>query len=233
MDDFSNIINWENIFNKSEDFKNAKPFKFGFVEEFFKKDFYDKLYQTYPEFDETWEDGSDHSKSQLIRLWENYGHQDAVGERDDPQLSDAWNKLKRYAMTEEFVSNFRTFSGIEVTKFKLFRFVAYKKGGFQLPHIHNVGPSTLVIMIYLSKDWECGDPGGTYMSTDLDESNIVFEPHNLDNTMALFHDGPNAAHGARYITKNVVRRAIQITLEGYSEDSGWTGEPVNNKLIEI
>jgi len=233
MEDFSDIINWENIFNKSEDFKNAKPFKFGYVEEFFKRDFYDKLYQTYPKFDETWEDGSDHSKSQLVRLWENYGHQDAVGERDDPKLSDAWNKLKRYAMTEEFVSNFRKFSGVEVTKFKLFRFVAYKKGGFQLPHIHNVGPNTLVMMIYLSKDWENGDPGGTYMSTDLDESTIIFEPYNLDNSMALFHDGPNAAHGARYITKDVVRRAIQITLEGYSEESGWTGEPVNNKLIEL
>ena len=29
--------------------------------------------------------------------------------------------------------------------------MSYSKGGFQEPHIHNVGPSTLIIMIYLSK----------------------------------------------------------------------------------
>ena len=69
-----------------------------------------------------------------------------------------------------------------------------------------------------------GSPGGTYMASDVDESSIIFEPYNLDNSVAVFQDGPKAAHGIRLITKDVERRALQITLEGYSTDKGWTGE---------
>jgi len=46
---------------------------------------------------------------------------------------------------------------------------------------------------------------------------------NWKNIFALFHDSPNAIHGCRYITENVERRALQITLEYFSEDSGWSG----------
>jgi len=41
--------------------------------------------------------------------------------------------------------------------------------------------------------------------------------------MAIFLDGPNSWHGVRYITKDVVRQAVGITLEGYSPETGWTG----------
>ena len=41
--------------------------------------------------------------------------------------------------------------------------------------------------------------------------------------MALFHDGPNAAHGTRYVSKDVERRAFQITLEEWSPEKGWSG----------
>ena len=101
--------------------------------------------------------------------------------------------------------------------------MAYRNGGFQLPHVHNVGPSTVVIIFYFSKGWEKGDPGGTYIASDLDESDIIFEPYNLDNSMVIFQDSPKAIHGIRYITKDVERRAIQITLEEYNDETGWTG----------
>ena len=78
-------------------------------------------------------------------------------------------------------------------------------------------------MVYFSKNWKNGDPGGTYMATEEDESSIIFEPCNLDNSVAIFQDGPNAAHGVRYITKDVERHALSITLERYDEKSGWTG----------
>jgi len=232
LEDFTGIINWENVFKNSENFKNNPHFKFGFIEDFFVKDFYEKLYQTYPKIDETWIDGSDHSKSQLAKFWGNFGPKDVVEEGNDPSQSEEWNKFKRYSMTDEFINNFRKFSGVEVTKLKHFKFMSYRKGGFQLPHIHDVGPSTLVMMLYFSKDWPQGDPGGTYMSTDLDESTIVFEPYDLDNSLALFQDGPKAAHGVRYITKDVVRQALQITLEGYSKETGWTGDPKELNLTE-
>ena len=41
------------------------------------------------------------------------------------------------------------------------------------------------------------------MASEPDESSIIFEPYNLDNSIALFHDGPKAAHGVRYISKDI------------------------------
>lgn len=236
MEDFNNIINWENLLEKSIDFQNNKPFKFGFVEEFFDRNFYDKLYETYPKIDDSWSIINTPSKYQYAKFWNkpNSSELEILNDDPDTSVSDEWNKLKRYLLTDEFIKNFEKFSGLKNLKCKYFCFLAYKQGGFQLPHIHNFGPSTLTIMVYLSKGWEKGDPGGTYMSTEIDESTIIFEPYNLDNTMALFQDGPNAAHGARYITKNVVRQAVQITLEGYSESSGWTGgHGVENFISEL
>ena len=107
---------------------------------------------------------------------------------------------------------------------KFFRFIAYRNGGFQLPHIHNVGPTTLVLMFYFSKGWKEGEAGGTYMASEADESKIIFEPYALDNSLAIFHDGPKTAHGTRMITNNLERKALQITLEGWSKEERWSGE---------
>jgi len=76
------------------------------------------------------------------------------------------------------------------------------------------------VFVYFSKNWEDGDPGGTYLSDGVDESKIIFEPDDLDNTALLVLDGPEAAHGMRKITKDVERRAIQLTFEPLTND-GW------------
>jgi len=222
LEDFSEIINWENFFKHSDTFKNNTPFKFVNIEEFFKRPFYEKLYETYPKFDETWSQSTEFNKSQFVRGFgkNNYGEYAAPGE--DPKLSPEWNKLYRYFHTDEFVENFAKFSGVPVNKMKTFRFTLYRKGGFQLPHIHNEGPSTLIVFFYFSKGWEKGDPGGTYVASEEDESKIIFETQNLDNTMSMLQDGPLSAHGARYITKDVERRALQIYFEVYSEKEGWS-----------
>jgi hypothetical protein len=39
-----------------------------------------------------------------------------------------------------------------------------------------------------------GKEGGTYVTTEDDESKMVFEAYNLDNSTMIFHDGPFAAH---------------------------------------
>lgn len=218
------MINWNNLSKNSEDFKKRKPFKFGFVEEFFERGFYEKLYETFPKIDDTWTISNDLSKYQHYTTW----YPDPTKKELEilngkmPKVGKEWITLMKYAVTEEFIEKFRQFSGIEVNKCKYLGYIGYKQGGFQLPHIHNDGPSTLIIMLYFSKGWQKGDPGGTYMASDMDESTIIFEPYNLDNSMALFHDGPKAAHGVRYIEKNVVRQAFQICLENYSS-SGWSG----------
>lgn len=216
MEDFSNLVNWDNLYKNSETFKKNKPFKFGFVEEFFNGEFYEKLYQTYPKIDNTWNEANTLFKFQYGKLW------NAPNEVKDSSIAEEWRKLMRYACTDEFVKHFREYSGVEVTKCFNFGFMAYKQGGFQLPHIHNVGPSTLVLMFYFCKDWKKGDPGGTYMASKPDESSIIFESYNLDNTMAIFHDGPYSAHGMRYIEKDVVRQGFQITLEHFSPTHGWS-----------
>ena len=223
MEDFSNIVNWGSVSNQSDSFKNQTPFHFAFIEEFFERDFYKKLYETCPKIDETWTLAHTATKTQFTKYWNGIGPNDVVGYEDDPQYSEEWNKFKRHVQSEEFIEKVRKFSGVPVNKLKFFHFISYRKGGFQVPHFHNVGPSTLIFMIYLTKNWEKGDPGGTYAATEEDESSIIFEPYNLDNSAVVFHDGPKALHGVRLITKDIERRALYMTFEGYSTDKGWTG----------
>ena len=223
MEGFSNIVNWDSVSNQSSSFKNQTPFHFALIEKFFERDFYEKLYETYPKIDETWTLAHTATKTQLAKYWNGIGPNDVVGCEDDPQYSEEWNKFKSYAQSEEFVEKIRKFSGVPINKLKFFHFMSYTKGGFQEPHFHNVGPSTLVFMVYLSKNWKKGDPGGTYMASDVDESSIIFEPYNLDNSAAVFLDGPKSTHGVRLIIKDIERRALLMTFEGYSTDKGWTG----------
>ena len=75
------------------------------------------------------------------------------------------------------------------------------------------------MLFYFNKNWPKGEGGGTYIATEEDESALIFEPSDLDNTMMVFQDGPNSAHGVRYITKDVTRQGMQITLEEYDEES--------------
>ena len=225
-------MNWENLFSQKEFFMSRKPFKYAFTQNIFENDFYEKLYNTYPKLDDTWTDGSNFSKSQLIKYWGGAKKDEDVPAGPDSTCGEEWNEFKAYAESEEFLSNFRKFSGTTVNKLKGFTFVAYRKGGFQLPHIHNVGSNTLILMFYFSKGWEEGDPGGTYMASEEDESKIIFEPYDLDNSMALFHDSPKSAHGVRLITKDVERKAIQIYLQEFSQETGWSGiDPKSKEFV--
>ncbi len=225
------IINWDNLFAQKDSFMNAKPFKFAFIENIFNTNFYDKLYQTYPKIDDSWIPFSNFTKSQLAKYWGN--SDDAlISEGVDTTFSKEWNEFKLYVESEEFLSNFRKFTGTTINRLKNFQFMSYKKGGFQMPHIHNVGPNTVILMLYFSKEWEKGDPGGTYTASDTDESKIIFEPYNLDNSLVLFQDSPKAAHGVRIIKKDVERRGIQIYLEEYDEKNGWSGVDPHSKKFQ-
>ncbi len=231
MDDFSEIINWNNVFTQSKNFQTSKPCKFAFIENFFHEDFYKKLHDSYPKFDDNWDHITTYDKNHWSRKWAGTTTHGVVRDGDDNSLSSEWNILKKYASTKEFSDNFKKFTNVAVEKLKHFHFIGMSQGGFQLPHAHNIGPSTLVMMLYFSKDWNKGDPGATYIASDLDESSIIFEPYNLDNTLVIFQDSQYAIHGARYLEKDVKRKALQITLEGWSHTSGWSGgDP--DKIIE-
>lgn len=223
----SGIIDWENLQNYSEKFKKSKPFRFGYVENFLVKDFYEKLRQTYPKIDDTW--GVDNTVgsykyAKTFSYNPKSKEMEITGYENDLAISSEWKKLLQYFSTKEFIENFRKFSGLDVTNCKYAGFTAYKKGGFHTPHIHNNGPNCLIMLFYFNKNWPIGEGGGTYVATEEDESTMIFEPNNLNNTMMVFEDGPKSAHGVRYITKDVVRQGFQLELQNYSPEKGWSGE---------
>ena len=158
---------------------------------------------------------------------------DIPSDVEDPNFSEHWNTFHRYLFSDEFLANIRKFSGVPVTKVKTLGFMLLTRGGYKLPHINNVGPSTLILMLYFTKNWNKGDPGGTYITPEEDESKMIFEPYNLDNSAMIFHDGPHAGHGVRFIEKDVERRAVQIYLEKYSSEEGWSAYPIKRELREI
>ena len=229
----SYIINWEKLFSYSDTFQNNKPCKWAFIEDFFHREFYDQLYETFPKFDNSWEYVSSHDKDAFRKLWGNQKNDDIPTNEEDSKFSKPWNEFYHYLFTDEFTQNMKNFSNVPVGGLKHFSMKLSKQGGYQSPHIHNVGPSTLIFMIYFSKHWEKGDPGGTYLTPEEDESKMIFEPYNLDNTAIVFQDGPCAGHGVRLIEKDVERRAIQVYLEGYNPDSGWTSHQIKHELKEI
>lgn len=229
----SKIINEQNLFKYSSEFQNKKPVRWAFIEEFFDRSFYEKLYNSYPKLDDTWEilDASD--KNGFYKLWNNQKSSVPIKYSENKNFSESWNEFYRYLFTEEFIEKMRKFSGVPITRVKYFGFACMKKRGFQLAHIHNVGPSTLILMIYFSKNWKKGEPGGTYICLEEDESTMIFEPYNLDNSAMIFHDGPQSGHGVRPIEKDVERRAIQVYLEEYSEEKGWSRSKKEQKLVEL
>jgi len=90
MKDSGNIMNWENISEKSKTFKNSKPFKHVFIKGVFKQKFYDKLQETFPKFDETWDANEDYRKSAKGRHFHEIGKEP----KHDPLLSPEWNTFK-------------------------------------------------------------------------------------------------------------------------------------------
>ena len=69
------FVIWKNFFQQSETFKNNKPFKYAFIEGFFKRDFYEKLFETYPEYEKDdgyWSTSTKFSKHQFYRGWGKY-----------------------------------------------------------------------------------------------------------------------------------------------------------------
>ena len=226
------IVNWQNAHEQSSNFKNHSPTKWTLVKEFLNRDFYEELYKTYPKLDNTWNEENSDEKLAYRKFWKRdevrYYADGTPREHNlipeyDSRYSESWNKFMKYAWSEEFIKKLVEVTGVEVTGLRHFCFMYAKKDSFQSPHIHNVSDKTLIVFIYFSKNWQKGDPGGTFLSDGNDESKILFEPYDLDNTSLFVLDGQDASHGMRKITKDVERRAIQLTYEPFSTTDGWHG----------
>ena len=224
MNSFPKIMNWSNLLKFSKDFQNKTPFHFGFLENVFEQSFYDNLFDSYPKFDQTWIRIEEPDKSAYRKFWfgDNTQTTDRLG--DNNEFSESWNTFHRYIHSSEFEENFSKFVGIPELKTKHFTFANLKKGGFQYPHAHNSSTSTLTMFFYFVKDWQQGDPGCTYFASGEEDSDILVEPYNLDNTMTLFRDADNAYHGVRYIEKDIERRSVCVIMERFVEGEGWDSE---------
>ena len=215
------IFNWKNIFANSETFKNNKPYSFGFVENVFESDFYNILHETYPKIDSSWNHTTDFGRSATKRGFGKHKTPNKTNyppDQKDETLSEAWNEIFHYFYTDEFLINMSKYTGMKLTKLCHFGFVYNQKGDFNMPHTHhpNVDPKDysykVTVLAYFAKGWENGQPGGTYISSEEDESTIIFEPSNLDNTWVCFAETPKSFHGSRLHTHNIPRPSIQFTL---------------------
>jgi len=214
----STIFNWEQILNNSENIKKEKPFPFGFVKKPFFNEFYEKLVATYPKVDNKWYIPTDMSRSAQKRLFGNDVKKSCF-DHEDPTLSKEWNEFRHALFTNEFVEKMSQLTGVKLSGMRHFIFILNKKGDFNMPHAHHtsVPPEQyeykVTILMYFAKGWKKGDPGGTYICKNEDESSIIFEPDDPDNSMIWFTETPISWHGSRYITKDVMRPSIQFTLQ--------------------
>lgn len=75
------------------------------------------------------------------------------------------------------------------------RFINNHKGHYNMPHYHFEDSQKedehyqVTFLIYLTKGW-INDVGGTYVCKNEDETSIIFEPKNLDNSMMGFAETP-------------------------------------------
>lgn len=222
------MIDWVNLQKYSGRFKTQKPFRFAYIRNFLAKPFYDSLYKSYPEIDHTWQLENSVGSLKYSKTWNHTMSKDHIpklsGFEKDHTISVHWRGLLSYLNNPDFAANFAKFSGLDLTHVKYAGFTAYKKGGFHIPHIHNNGPNCLIMLFYFNESWPKGEGGATYVSKKADESTILFEPDSLDNTCMIFQDGPRAAHGVRYITKDLTRRAFQLEIQHYDHTHGWSGK---------
>jgi len=123
MEEYSKIINWENVFLKSDDFKNKNPTKFTFLENIFYEDFYKKLYETFPKID-TFTKIETPDKSAFRRWWgKNVKNGILDPNEEDKDVSPEWNLFYRYLHSNEFIEKIQKFSKINVNKTKHFVFL--------------------------------------------------------------------------------------------------------------
>ena len=124
MSDTENLVNWENVYQKSNDFKSQQPFKFGFVPNFFNQSFYDELYLNYPEIDDSWGVNSDLSKFQYYKILFSKNKDTKKPNWNENELSKSWALLYNLFQSDEFISNLRKFTGLHVLGLNNFALIA-------------------------------------------------------------------------------------------------------------
>ena len=106
MTDNSNIINWNGILLRSQEFQGKTPTRFAFLENFFFEDFYNKLYETFPDIS-MFTKIEEPDKSALRRWWGTKGAGEIINPNErDEQLSPEWNTFYEYLHSDDFFSEY-------------------------------------------------------------------------------------------------------------------------------
>ena len=211
------IFDWQKILTKSNEFQNSKPFPYGFVKNVLNEEMYEKLCEGFPTEDEKWHHVKDWSRSSVKRYFDPKQESAHAVDKENTSLSKEWNDFHHYLFSDECIKKFSEYTGLSLSGLRQFAFINNHKGHFNMPHIH-FGESQsgdqsyqVTFLMYFTKGWN-NEVGGTYVSENEDESSIIFEPKDLDNSMIGFAETPVSWHGSRYITKNAIRHSIQFTF---------------------
>jgi hypothetical protein len=210
------ILNWKNILKKAHEFQNSKPFPYGYIENIINEEMYDKLCQTFPVENEIWHQVTDWSRSSIKRYFGDEQKNSLALDVENKSLSEEWNKLHHYLFSNECITKFSEYTGLKLSGLRQFAFINNHKGHYNMPHYHFEDSQKgdehyqVTFLIYLTKGW-INDVGGTYVCKNEDETSIIFEPKNLDNSMMGFAETPISWHGSKYITRDAIRHSIQFT----------------------
>ena len=207
------MINWRKFEANSDTFKNNKPFPYMFIEDAIKQDFYDKLYDEWPN------EAKFRSVKQTMKRYHHgpsrYYQDDVQHNHYFPELSEMWNKFADYVASEEYMKNLGKVTGLQLTKLTEFSLVDGLRGDFIHPHVDvsasQYDNAKITSIYYFSKNWKKEYGGATCILRDASYDNIVFEPDNLDNTYLAFKQTENAWHGYKRITVDSHRRAVLVT----------------------
>ena len=207
------MLNWDMYNSKSDEFKTNKPFPYIFMKNLLNQDIYDQLYNEWP---------SDEHFQLVKQTMKRYHHgpsryldEDVQNNHHFPELSDAWNNFVSYLCSDEYITNLKNITGLEITKLTEFSIVDGLKGDYIHPHVDasamQEDNAELTSIFYFSKNWNKKYGGATCILSDASYDNIVFEPEDLDNSYLAFMQKENSWHGYKRIMVNNHRRAVLVT----------------------
>ena len=207
------MLNWEMYNSKSDEFRNNKPFPHIFMKNILNQDIYDQLYDEWP---------NDEHFRLVKETMKRYHHgpsryldEDVQHNHHFPELSDAWNNFVSYLCSEEYISNLKNITGLEITKLTEFSIVDGLKGDYIHPHVDSSAMqkdnADITSIFYFAKNWKKEYGGATCILRDSSYDNIVYEPEDLDNSYLAFMQKENSWHGYKRIMVNNHRRAVLVT----------------------
>lgn len=215
----------QNVLNDQENlkilFKNAKPFPFVVIDDFFEQNFYNKVLKDFEEYyEENKEKGKSYNTDVENDKWTSQGN----------PLSEELKNLGNYLQSENLKSFLRDITGFKVLNTSSFNsdnvgfYHLMKNNAYLGPHIdhmmdmdsNNVGYHVLNIIIYITKEWNPNWGGGTFFQNNADKTftDVEFKP----NRAVVFMHSPISIHGTNRVTNTTSNKRISIYFDYYSNE---------------